>query len=455
MRKNWLIAGLLVMVTGSAVVAQTTQPSRARARRASAAATQPSGARGDGSMMIDRAREMLGDLGLSEDQKKQVAEIFDEARKEFAEMRQSLANSAPKERMDRMGEFFATFQQKVSSVLNDEQKAKFNQKVEAARERLRAAGGPEGIAERLKQNLEKLQLNEEQKTKVKSVLEDARAKMQKAREEAGGQMEVAREKTRELMGETREKLGEILSEEQKQKLREMMEGRSTDRPREQRPVASKPSVGAGAGAGGPDMMMMEGDMMDGKRGRENKAAAARRPATGPVGLAVGAAVPDVTLRKLDGSSVKLSSFKARPVVLEFGSYSSPSFRQRAAQMEQLKKEFGGRATFLVVYTAEAHPSGGWEADRNKDEKVFVAQHKSIEDRKSEATIARERLKISIPIVLDDMEDSVARAFGVQQNSLVIVKEGKVVARQEWADPHGAKRLIENVVKAGATTQPGA
>jgi hypothetical protein len=36
---------------------------------------------------------------------------------------------------------------------------------------------------------------------------------------------------------------------------------------------------------------------------------------------------------------------------------------------------------------------------------------------------------------------------------VIVKEGKVVARQEWTDPHGAKRLIENVVKVGAATQP--
>src|SRR5678815_2429929 len=128
MRPNWLVAGVVVMLSVSAVVAQTTRPGRERARpRArgqNAPATQAGGPRADGSMMIERAREWVADLGLSEDQKKRVGEIFDDAKKEFGEMRQSLADSAPKERMERMGEFFATLQQNVSSVLNEKKKKK-------------------------------------------------------------------------------------------------------------------------------------------------------------------------------------------------------------------------------------------------------------------------------------------------------------------------------------------
>jgi len=197
-----------------------------------------------------------------------------------------------------------------------------------------------------------------------------------------------------------------------------------------------------------------GDNMGARGTSRERSAAAKKTASTMPALTVGAAVPDVQLRKLDGTPVQLASFKGRPVVLEFGSYSSPSFRQRAAQMEQLKKEYGGRATFLVVYTAEAHPVGVWEADRNKDEKIFMEPHKTIEDRKAAAAKTKDALKISIPIVLDDMQDSAAKTFGAQQNGLVIVRDGKVIGRQEWADPYGAKRLIENsLVKPEAATKP--
>jgi Spy/CpxP family protein refolding chaperone/peroxiredoxin len=425
--------------------------------RAFPQATRPaSGPRGDGAMLLDRAREMVDELKLSEDQKKKVADVFDKAKDQFKSMRQELENVAPRDRMERMREFFGSVREDVASVLTDEQKHEFQKKMDGLRDRMREAGGPGGIPDRLRDNLQKLDLSDEQKAKIKDLFEDVQAKMQAIRQEHQGEMEQARDKVREVFEGTREKLNGILTESQRNKLRELMgaQGGPTSRPAGaagqrgaagERPRAPRAGTRDPKAAGGEMTDSMMGESPSNPRKRDT-AAARKSPATAPAAAAVGATVPDLQLRKIDGNAIALSSFKGRPVVLEFGSYTCPSFRQRAGGMEQLKKEYGARATFLVVYTAEAHPTGGWEADRNKEEKIFMDAHTSLDERKAAANKAREALKITVPIVLDDMDDSVAKVFGAKANSLVMVKDGKVVARQEWADPQGAKRLLDNALK---------
>lgn len=298
---------------------------------------------------------------------------------------------------------------------------------------MREAKGMEGRPlDRLRESLGKLNLTEEQRGQVRELFEDVRAKIQQVREEADGKMDEMREKARPIVQDAREKLRKILDEKQQKKLRELM-GREE----------------------GPGMMM--GGEMDGARGEERKSErrnAERREVRAATGPAVGERAPDVSLKKPDGSAVQLSSYKGRVVVLEFGSYSSPAFRKRAAAMEQLKNQMGGVATFLVVYTKEAHPEGGWEVDRNKDEKISADVHKTASDRKAAANKAKQVLKITIPMMMDDMEDSAAKGLGAGENSLVVIgKDGRIAGRQEWADPYGARRLIEQAARSNATTVP--
>src|SRR5207253_7467317 len=98
------------------------------------------------------------------------------------------------------------------------------------------------------------------------------------------------------------------------------------------------------------------------------------------GPKVGEAAPELNIDRLDGRSIQLSSMKGKPLVIEFGSYSSPSFRQRAQHMEELARQYNNRANFLLIYTKEAHPTGGWEVDRNRDDHVLIAAHADLNAR---------------------------------------------------------------------------
>jgi hypothetical protein len=194
-----------------------------------------------------------------------------------------------------------------------------------------------------------------------------------------------------------------------------------------------------------------GDRPGGRRGPAREERRARGPTTGPITL--GAPAPELELTRLDGKPVRLSSFSGRVGVIGFGSYSSPSFRQRAPALEQLAKQFGSRAQFLIVYTKEAHPAGQWDVDRNKEEGIAVEPHKDAAARTAQAEKAKDALGLTIPIAPDRMDDAVAAAFGGFPNgAVVLARDGTVVARQQWLDPDGLERRVEQALKV-PTSKP--
>src|SRR5205823_7819953 len=124
---------------------------------------------------------------------------------------------------------------------------------------------------------------------------------------------------------------------------------------------------------------------------KNKPDEPKADASPPPGPAIGQAAPEFNLQKLDGRSVQLSSFKGKILVLMFGSYSSPSFRQRAAMIQDLARETGSHASFLIIYTKEAHPKDGWQVERNREQKILVPAHSDAASRIAAAKSARETL----------------------------------------------------------------
>ena len=300
--------------------------------------------------------------------------------------------------------------------------------------------------DRLKENLAKLDLTDEQKTKIKDVFEDIKPKAEALRQQVQSGSDEAREKVRDLFQETRRKLGEILTPEQRQKLMESMrppggEGRFD---RERR----GPAATTRAATQGSAMMMQ--DEMNPKEKDTPRKPVSPAESTGAekvAGPKVGDPAPLLELHKLDGSLVQLSSLKGRIVVLEFGSYSCPVFREKVPAMEKLKSDLGARAQFFVVYGKEAHPVGEWEVDRNKDAGISVEQPKKIDGRRELAQQAREKLKITLPITLDTMGNDAAIAYGAGPNSAYVInRDGTIIARQQWCDPSGMRRAIEQAVK---------
>jgi hypothetical protein len=141
------------------------------------------------------------------------------------------------------------------------------------------------------------------------------------------------------------------------------------------------------------------------------------------------------------------------LVVEFGSYTCPAFRDRAAGMEQLRKDYSTRAQFLVIYTKEAHPTGGWEVARNKDEDIRIDQPTTDKGRRELAKKAVDKLNVSLIVAPDKMDDSVATAYGGFPNAaFVIGRDGKVAAYQQWTDPPALRRHIDAAALAAAVTE---
>jgi Iodothyronine deiodinase/EF hand len=146
------------------------------------------------------------------------------------------------------------------------------------------------------------------------------------------------------------------------------------------------------------------------------------------GVKVGAVAPDFTLRTPDGKEISLHQYQSdRPIVLVFGNFTCGPFRHRYAAVEELKKRYEDRATFLGVYVREAHPTGGWRMESNDKEGVCFPQPETDEERCKIAGQCRTALKMTLPLAVDGMDDRVGNLYsGMPSRLYVIGRDGRIV-----------------------------
>src|SRR5687767_2926415 len=108
------------------------------------------------------------------------------------------------------------------------------------------------------------------------------------------------------------------------------------------------------------------------------AEAGRHPET----LRQGDVAPDFTLHSPDGKqTAKLSDLRGKkPVVLIFGSYTCPPFRDVYPTLERLHQTYGDQVAFYYVYIREAHAEDGWKISRNQREGIAIKDPKTMEER---------------------------------------------------------------------------
>src|SRR5262245_50064716 len=82
--------------------------------------------------------------------------------------------------------------------------------------------------------------------------------------------------------------------------------------------------------------------------------------------------------------------------------------------------------FYSVYIRDAHPTDGWSMESNERVRIQLAQPKSTEDRKQVAVNCCAPLQISMPRLVDAMDDHDSRAnSGFPDRLYLIDREGKV------------------------------
>jgi hypothetical protein len=79
----------------------------------------------------------------------------------------------------------------------------------------------------------------------------------------------------------------------------------------------------------------------------------------------------------------------------------------------------------VVYIAEAHSVDGWQTDSNEAAGIRIAQHTQFGERWEAAQLCRDRLALSIPTLVDGMDNAACEAFSAWSERMYIVHRGRI------------------------------
>jgi hypothetical protein len=85
-----------------------------------------------------------------------------------------------------------------------------------------------------------------------------------------------------------------------------------------------------------------------------------------------------------------------------------------------------RAAFLFVYISEAHPADGWQMPINEKQGIVFDQPTSHSQRRGIAEKCCAKLKLTIPCVVDTMDNKVDRLYaGWPERLYVIDRDGRI------------------------------
>ena len=107
------------------------------------------------------------------------------------------------------------------------------------------------------------------------------------------------------------------------------------------------------------------------------------------------------------------------------------------RLSDLYERYHEEVQFLVVYIREAHPIDGWWLGGGMIGAILrlvkskaatdVKDPRNLEERRSVATRCESELRYGIPTLVDDMADSVSKAYAGRPTRLYLVdSQGKTV-----------------------------
>jgi hypothetical protein len=102
--------------------------------------------------------------------------------------------------------------------------------------------------------------------------------------------------------------------------------------------------------------------------------------------------------------------------------------------------------FYAVYIREAHPADGWSMESNERFGIKIAQPTSTEERTSVAKQCCESLEMSMPVLVDTIDDRVGRAYSGFPDRLYLIDRDGRVAYKGGRGPFGYRpRELEQTI----------
>ncbi len=80
----------------------------------------------------------------------------------------------------------------------------------------------------------------------------------------------------------------------------------------------------------------------------------------------------------------------------------------------------------MVYIAEAHPTDEWQVPSNETEGVCLLQARTLDQRLAAARLCTANLELSIPTLVDPMDNAVSSAFSAWPERIYIAgRDGRI------------------------------
>lgn len=123
------------------------------------------------------------------------------------------------------------------------------------------------------------------------------------------------------------------------------------------------------------------------------------------------------------------------------------------RVNEIYETYRNQVEFFLIYIHEAHPSDGWQTPQNLYDDVIYEAPESEDDRAEIANACQITLDIKLPLLMDDMEDSVEESYiSAPIRLFVIDPEGTITFNgapgPQGFDPDAWETAIKDAVATG-------
>ncbi|MBI3462955.1 MAG: hypothetical protein HY000_07820 [Planctomycetes bacterium] len=109
------------------------------------------------------------------------------------------------------------------------------------------------------------------------------------------------------------------------------------------------------------------------------------------------------------------------------------------RIEKLYEDYKDRAHIYVMYIREAHPVGG---PRRPPEEFKISDPKTLEERQRVAREFAEKVGLTIPILVDTMDDHVEQSYAGWPDRIYVIDATGKIAFQGDSGPRGFPPAIQ-------------
>ena len=112
-------------------------------------------------------------------------------------------------------------------------------------------------------------------------------------------------------------------------------------------------------------------------------------------------------------------------------------------MEQMYQQYGDIAEFRMIYISEAHALDGRRPNKIAEEKN-IREHTSIEDRCATAESLLKDNRLTIPTLVDAMDNSVNQRYQAWPDRIFVVRSDGLIAVAAERGPRGFVPALNEV-----------